>query len=448
MRLILALLCLLPLAACDRPLVDPIAPEIEVVSPDLSEVQLADALRLQISAEALRGVERLSVDGAAAALNPETGLWEIELALASGADALVLEAFSDGATATDTAYVVHLSLDVAALGQVLPEARAEHSATPIPQGVLLAGGVGSDGQVLGTTRRLTENGAALSFGSAGALQFARTGHTGTALPDGRVLLLGGVSTATPEGLSSFVATPEVYDPASETTRAVAVRGLAVRRTGHSSLLLERSGRLYLYVFGGRTLGGSGGLVTSRTFDILEFRPGTVTDTLVTLTPSGGGAGPVPLADPTQIVLRSSPAEVVSILSGLEPGASRPSPPPSASSYTAPGSYYPFDVDTREAALPFTPRTASDGVRLASGLALLARRHRRLWRGARVAGSVRGHRRPLLQLPGARAARDGPPRSHCNPGAERPYPRGWWPRRQRPGPPDRRGALVLDRLLPC
>ena len=72
---------------------------------------------------------------------------------------------------------------------------------------------------LGPRAASRRTGAALSFGSASALSVCPDGpHRNSALPDGRVLLLGGLSTATPEGLSSFVATPEVYDPATNDAR--------------------------------------------------------------------------------------------------------------------------------------------------------------------------------------------------------------------------------------
>ncbi|MEL6616987.1 MAG: hypothetical protein AAFQ43_14695, partial [Bacteroidota bacterium] len=111
MRPILPLLCALAIIACDRPVVGPDAPDIEVVAPDLSEIQTDRAIRLEIAARSLQGVQQLTVNGNDAAFNSETQRWELDVFLASGADILVLEAFSaDGGTAADTAYVVQLDL--------------------------------------------------------------------------------------------------------------------------------------------------------------------------------------------------------------------------------------------------------------------------------------------------------------------------------------------------
>jgi hypothetical protein len=59
---------------------------------------------------------------------------------------------------------------------------------------------------------------------------ARTGHTATLLPDGRVLIVGGG-----DGRRSAVASAELWDPASETFEATGSLGHS--RSGHTATLL-------------------------------------------------------------------------------------------------------------------------------------------------------------------------------------------------------------------
>lgn len=365
MRRFFLLLCTLALTACDRPIVGPDAPDIEVVSPDLSEVQTERSVRLQISARSLQGVQRVTVNGADAAFVPETGLWELDVFLASGADVFVLEAFSaDDGTTSDTTYVVQLDLTLSAPSPILPEARAGHTATRTPQGVLLAGGADETGTVHDTARLIIESGLAFSFGEPLSLGSRRTGHTATRLLDGRTLLLGGTSDLTPEGAVDFVAQPEVIDPTTRTARPVVYAGgTPVRRTAHTAVLLDQGGRQYIYALGGRTPEGA-----SSTVDILEYRPGTATDTLVVLSPAGGASGPAGLTEATQIVLSEQPGLSTALLTGLSSGDT---PAARRIRYQAPGAGFPFSIESTAVASPLVPRSGADGTRVGTGLALLA-----------------------------------------------------------------------------
>jgi hypothetical protein len=90
------------------------------------------------------------------------------------------------------------------------DARYNSTATLLSSGlVLIAGGTGEHGTL--SEAELYDY-RAHSFRPAGALNMARTGHAATLLADGRVLLAGGlVSTV---GGALYLATAEIYDPGS------------------------------------------------------------------------------------------------------------------------------------------------------------------------------------------------------------------------------------------
>jgi len=138
----------------------------------------------------------------------------------------------------------------------LAEARSFHTATLLPDGrLLVVGGAASfypDTISLASVEILDP--ATLSFGLTGSLAEARFAHTATLLDDGRVLVVGG---ADPSGsdLNTHISA-EIWDPATETFSSTG--SLSEGRYGHTATLLS-DGRVL--VVGGVVVGGSGGGVT-------------------------------------------------------------------------------------------------------------------------------------------------------------------------------------------
>jgi len=91
----------------------------------------------------------------------------------------------------------------------MEQARVDHTATVLTDGrVLVVGGQDGDyGDVYFETAEVWDP-ATGSFSPAGALTQARTGHSSTSLPDGRVLVIGGY-----DGVST-VSEAEIWDPAT------------------------------------------------------------------------------------------------------------------------------------------------------------------------------------------------------------------------------------------
>lgn len=134
----------------------------------------------------------------------------------------------------------------------LRTARGHHTATSLPDGkVLIAGGVGSNGALL-KTAEIYDPATGLWTQTRGSLNVARAGHTATLLPTprstpgGKVLIAAGVS----NGLS-VLNSAEIYDQTTGTwTRT---RNLTAARWAHTATFLPNG---KLLVAGGYGVSGS------------------------------------------------------------------------------------------------------------------------------------------------------------------------------------------------
>ena len=241
------------LGACERPFVDVARPDARVVAPDLSEVQTEDTIVLEVEASSFRTIDRVEVNGTPMAFAGTENRWMAEVALLRGLNRLVLTTHDTGGTvAMDTTWAVYLPFRFAPTGPSLPEPRGGHTLTFLPDGTLLAAGGAPD--VRAEARRdafiLPPGGRAFSMIPAPMLA-ARTGHTATPLPDGRVLFVGGSSTEDLAAVRDLVETVEVFDPATQRFEVLPVVGQPIRRAYHTALLRTAGDALLLDLFGGR-----------------------------------------------------------------------------------------------------------------------------------------------------------------------------------------------------
>lgn len=105
--------------------------------------------------------------------------------------------------------------------------RSGHTATLLGNGRILVAG-GYNGEYLASVEVFDP--AAKRFRPAGPLLEGRSGHTATLLPDGRILFVGGVGRGW-----TFLRSAELYDPA--TGRSEMLGAMSLSREGHTSTLL-------------------------------------------------------------------------------------------------------------------------------------------------------------------------------------------------------------------
>jgi len=111
----------------------------------------------------------------------------------------------------------------------MPAARAFHTATLLPNGkVLVAGGLGSGGAALASAALYDPT--ANSWSATGSMTGARSSHTATLLPNNKVLVAGG------QNAGASLATAELFDPTAGTWSATG--SMTDARSSHTGTLLS------------------------------------------------------------------------------------------------------------------------------------------------------------------------------------------------------------------
>jgi len=121
----------------------------------------------------------------------------------------------------------------------MAQARAGHSATLLPDGrVLVAGGAPADFSARTLASAELYDPITGTWTATGGMTEPHLGHAATLLPDGRVLVVGGLEPTGSQivsGRYSRLASAELYDPATGTWTAT--RDMAQARHGHTATLL-------------------------------------------------------------------------------------------------------------------------------------------------------------------------------------------------------------------
>jgi len=123
----------------------------------------------------------------------------------------------------------------------MTEARSAHTATLLPSGkVFLAGGFNNSTSVCVASAELYDPSSG-RFTAAGSLVVPRARHTATILPNGKILIAGGIDAG-----SQSLASAELYDPSAGKFTAIA--SMTVARSYHTATMLP-NGRVL--IAGGR-----------------------------------------------------------------------------------------------------------------------------------------------------------------------------------------------------
>jgi hypothetical protein len=172
-----------------------------------------------------------------------------------------------------------------------------HTATLLPNGkVLLAGGVSEDFGYFSNAELYDPS--TDTFTPSANMNIARAGHTATLLTDGTVLIAGGQ-------LYFSLIDAELYDPATDTFSYTG--HMTIARAGHSATLL----------FDGRVLmsGGVGGfdtwLISAELYTPQLLAPAPA---LFSLTGNGAGQGAIWHADTGKLASSANPASAGDVLS--------------------------------------------------------------------------------------------------------------------------------------
>src|ERR1041385_3319887 len=144
--------------------------------------------------------------------------------------AALLTIFLTGAsspTSTALGHIVHAAS--------MQDRRADHTTTLLPDGrVLIAGGMVENGVFLKSAELFDP--AKGTFVATADMQSRRVGHTATLLPNGKALIAGGLAGRIFEGGPGIVATTEIYDPAGG--RFIPGPSMSAPRSAHAAVLLQ------------------------------------------------------------------------------------------------------------------------------------------------------------------------------------------------------------------
>ncbi len=293
---------------CERPFVEVSTPQVTIISPaDLSRAIPENEILLQLRSTSFRAVTQVLVNGAelTAGQNNE---WSIFILLQRGLNAFVIEAIdTDFVSSLDTIYVLRADGDVSQFGPRLPSGIGGFATTQLfGGGVVVTGGAQQQGSA-GRTQIYRLPNAEESWQTLSeTLNYARVGHTGTLLPDGRILIAGGGSRDEVTEVSHLVEQVEIVDAFAPTVKEIVVVGEPIRRTYHTASVRTTQTGTVIDLFGG--VGDITYAPTPRLGTRSDIRSFLLrNDTLFALGGGIGGRLGPPMSGHSQTRLRANPS---------------------------------------------------------------------------------------------------------------------------------------------
>ena len=195
------------------------------------------------------------------------------------------------------------------------------------------------------------------FTASGNMTTGRVLHTSTLLPDGTVLITGGLTGLYSNNSSPVTASAELYNPGTGTFRTTG--SMTTPREGHTATLLKNG---MVLITGG---GGVFSPASAELYDPLAAQPGHVAPWLFAVSPDGRGQGAILHAGTTRLASAGDPAAAGDLLeiycSGLDETADAPTPEVKIGGQTATVLYF--------GDAPGYPRLNQVNVRVPSGVAV-------------------------------------------------------------------------------
>lgn len=240
------------LSACERPDIPEVRPKFQFTAPDTQRVYQQSSVTVRYRILHYRPIKSVQLfHQEVQCADPVTGC-ELTVNLQRGLNRFAFAAFdSTGLVGRDTLDLLRLGIVNLTSAPSLPEARGGMAVTKLHNNEwLLTGGCAGYQQNATTDAFLYRQGAFVRLSSG--LKVARTGHTQSLLPDGRVLITGGSKKEMPETITDLVELAEVYSPQTQQFEVVKVVATdPIRQTYHSAFILPYNGSVYLYQFGGK-----------------------------------------------------------------------------------------------------------------------------------------------------------------------------------------------------
>jgi WD40 repeat protein len=195
--------------------------------------------------------------------DPSTGMWSAtgsmgaaryghSITLLPNGKVLVVGGY-DGTNELSSAEIYDLATGTWSAAGSTTDARFWHTATLLPQGKVLVTGGFKEPYTIGSSDSLSSaelyDPATNTWSMTGSMRDARTIHTATLLPDGRIMVAGGF------GLTGYHATSELFYPGSSMSSTVIASvsgtypssGLAVIQPSHSPGLTFTTTRTFFNV---------------------------------------------------------------------------------------------------------------------------------------------------------------------------------------------------------
>jgi len=200
------------------------------------------------------------LNGAVEVYDPTNGVWSVAASLPGSSEredasatllpsgkVLVAGGYDPGTYLSDAHVYDPFANTWSSVG-ALSVGRIQHTAVLLPSGhVLVVGGSNLAGYIAPAEQFDPSTNA---WTSAGSLATPRLGHTATLLASGKVLVIGGTTPGVPPHFDPTVSSVEIYDPVTDSWSSASP--LPVARTMHSATLLP-SGKVL--VAGGQTSTG-------------------------------------------------------------------------------------------------------------------------------------------------------------------------------------------------